>query len=130
MKTIKTIAMMTMLNAVIIIGFIIGSNSNTLPPLNNSLDNGNQITTDPLQTVAPTVTVGAGTIAPTATSKPATPKPACVVMVSGKKYDVSQLRNTHSGGNVFVCNTDMTNTFFSKHNQQMLNTTMVKYLIN
>jgi len=131
MKTIKTIAMMTILNALIIIGFILGSSSNVAV-----VTVGDKINITPTITVDNTVTptnnliINPSVAIPSVTAKPVTPKPACVVMISGKKYDVSQLRNTHSGGNIFTCSTDMTNTFFSQHNQSMLNSTMLKYLIN
>lgn len=59
----------------------------------------------------------------------ATPSTACVVTISGKQYDVTKLKRTHSGGNVFTCGTDMTNSYFSMHSQSMLNNQMSKYLI-
>ena len=78
-----------------------------------------------LTTTIPAIT---GTIAPTpkpttkvtpkATVK-VTPKPtvstACIITVSGKRYDVTRLRSTHSGGNIFKCGTDMTNTYQQMH---------------
>ena len=39
----------------------------------------------------------------------------CIVMLDGKEYDVTTLRNTHSGGDVFVCGTDMTASYISQH---------------
>ncbi|MCK9368630.1 hypothetical protein M0R04_01495 [Candidatus Dojkabacteria bacterium] len=48
--------------------------------------------------------------------KPA-PKPvtACIVTISGSKYNVTSLQRSHSGGNVFVCGTDMTVVYIKQH---------------
>jgi len=43
------------------------------------------------------------------------PKPSCIVTIAGKRYNVLSLRRTHSGGNIFVCGTDMTRTFNQQH---------------
>lgn len=40
---------------------------------------------------------------------------ACVVTVSGQLYDVSSLKSTHSGGDIFVCGTDMTTLYQAIH---------------
>lgn len=39
----------------------------------------------------------------------------CIVTLFGQKYDVTYLRNTHSGGDVFKCGTDMTEIYKDKH---------------
>lgn len=57
-----------------------------------------------------------------------TNKLQCLVTVSGKTYDVYNLRNSHSGGDVFVCNTDMTNTFNSFHGMNF--GLIAKYLVS
>ncbi|MCX6797531.1 MAG: hypothetical protein NTX98_03600 [Candidatus Doudnabacteria bacterium] len=66
-------------------------------------------------------------------SNPAPPLPAtdnrCIVVISGAKYDVTQLRQTHSGGDIFQCGTDMTQIFFSQHNQRLLDNQMAQYKI-
>lgn len=51
----------------------------------------------------------------------------CVITIQHKRYDVAALRSTHSGGDVFVCDTDMTKTFFSHHDQEFLDARMGKY---
>lgn len=53
----------------------------------------------------------------------------CIVTISGSQYDVTKLRSTHSGGDIFVCGTDMTNSFFSQHNSRLLNNQMSRYKI-
>lgn len=39
----------------------------------------------------------------------------CIITVFGNQYDVTALQTSHSGGNIFVCGTDMTATFQSMH---------------
>ncbi len=39
----------------------------------------------------------------------------CVIIVRGEKYDVSDFRNKHKGGNIFKCNEDMTEAFNKQH---------------
>lgn len=59
---------------------------------------------------------------PTPTPLMSTPTPApttdsnrCIVTVFSKQYDVTSLRSSHSGGNIFNCNTDMSSIYQSKH---------------
>ena len=40
---------------------------------------------------------------------------ACIITLFGKQYDVTSLRNTHPGGDVFVCGTDQTALYTGKH---------------
>jgi len=58
-----------------------------------------------------------------------TPVVGCVVTIEGRRFDVLALRQTHSGGDIFTCGTDMTATYFSKHDASMLNGVMQQYLI-
>jgi uncharacterized caspase-like protein len=51
----------------------------------------------------------------------------CAVTLFGKQYDVTNLRNTHSGGNIFNCGTDMTAVYQSRHGTNM--SRMQQYLI-
>ncbi len=70
---------------------------------------------------------------PLPSSPPPPPAPPvdnrCIVVISGSRYDVTQLRQTHSGGDIFQCGTDMTQIFFSQHNQQLLDNQMAQYKI-
>lgn len=61
-------------------------------------------------------------ILPTAVPQVPTAKPAfatnpnaCIVTLFGKQYDVSQLRATHSGGDIFTCGSDMSSVYQGKH---------------
>lgn len=68
---------------------------------------------------------------PTTTAAPPPPPDnRCIVTIKGLKYDVTRLRSSHSGGDVFNCGTDMTSTFFSQHDQKMLDRDMARYRIN
>ena len=51
----------------------------------------------------------------------------CIITIDGQKYDVESLRNMHTGGDIFVCGTDMSAAFHRKHddNLQMIQ----KYLV-
>ncbi len=60
-----------------------------------------------------------------------TPQPVvsgCIVILDGAQYNVNTLKNTHSGGDIFSCGTDMSSTFWSKHGQSIFNK-MQKYRI-
>lgn len=48
-------------------------------------------------------------------TQPAAPEGKCIITVSNSQYDVTTLKNSHSGGNVFECGTDMTELFESQH---------------
>lgn len=39
----------------------------------------------------------------------------CIISVSGQQYNVTTLRSTHSGGDIFQCGTDMTIIYQNKH---------------
>lgn len=39
----------------------------------------------------------------------------CIVTIFDKRYDVTELRSTHSGGDVYECGTDMSADFESEH---------------
>lgn len=52
----------------------------------------------------------------------------CLIYVDGIRYDATNLRNTHSGGDIFQCGTDMSSIFHGQHPDSFL-TKMTKYLI-
>lgn len=39
----------------------------------------------------------------------------CIITVEGTRYNVTQLRGNHPGGDIFVCVTDMTQLFRRQH---------------
>lgn len=52
---------------------------------------------------------------------------SCLITLFGKQYDVFSLQTTHSGGNVFSCNSDMTSTYQARHGTDV--SRMQKYLV-
>lgn len=70
---------------------------------------------------------------PTPTSSTPTPTPipsgTCIITLFGKQYNVTNLRNTHSGprGSFFACGTDMSAIYQSQHGTNM--TRMQPYLV-
>ncbi|HAO51955.1 TPA: hypothetical protein DCQ85_00630, partial [Candidatus Magasanikbacteria bacterium] len=52
---------------------------------------------------------------------------SCVVTLFGSNYDVSPLQTDHSGGNLFICGTDMTTTYQSEHGTNL--SRVASYLI-
>ncbi len=83
------------------------------------------------QTPTPTPTPKAATTptpTPTATPTPTpTPSNKCIITLFGLQYDVTTLMNTHSGGNVFVCGTDMTAVYQGQHGTNV--SRMAAYLV-
>jgi hypothetical protein len=57
------------------------------------------------------------------TGMPAT----CIITIDGQRYDVQTIRNTHTGGDVFQCGTDMSAVFHEKHGDRLQ--MIQKYLI-
>lgn len=39
----------------------------------------------------------------------------CIITLFGKQYDVYSLKSSHSGGDIFTCNSDMSSTYQRKH---------------
>ncbi len=52
----------------------------------------------------------------------------CIISVDGQKYDVTVFKNRHSGGDMFECGQDMSQTFHNQHNQDYLRL-MTRYRI-
>ena len=52
----------------------------------------------------------------------------CIITVRGEKYNVKDFRNMHKGGNIFKCDTDMTEAFNNQHGERELQK-MQKYLV-
>jgi hypothetical protein len=44
----------------------------------------------------------------------------CIIQIRSARYDLTEFRSRHSGGNIFTCNSDMTAVFYSQHTDQML----------
>lgn len=55
------------------------------------------------------------TATPTKAVTPVQTTAVCWVIVDGKKYDVTDFRNQHSGGDIFKCGTDMSEEYHGRH---------------
>ena len=52
----------------------------------------------------------------------------CIITIDSQRYDVIIFRQLHSGGDIFRCGTDMSNTFHQRHPDSFLQT-MTSYKI-
>lgn len=52
----------------------------------------------------------------------------CIITLFGDRYDVSEFRTQHPGGNVFVCGSDMTQEYEAQHGSDL--TKLEEYKIN
>ncbi|PIY68983.1 hypothetical protein COY90_03045 [Candidatus Roizmanbacteria bacterium CG_4_10_14_0_8_um_filter_39_9] len=52
----------------------------------------------------------------------------CIITLSGNQYDVTSLKTSHSGGDIFTCGTDMTAVYQGKHGSNL--SRMSQYLIS
>ncbi|MCL4417327.1 MAG: hypothetical protein M1450_00480 [Patescibacteria group bacterium] len=79
------------------------------------------ISSPPVANPNPQVVITQQSVQPAISSK-------CIITLFGQQYDVTTLRQTHSGGDVFKCGTDMTSVYQQKHGS---NVAMVQsYLVS
>lgn len=64
---------------------------------------------------------------PTAKPTSAGSNTGCIITLSGQQFDVTALRSSHSGGDIFNCGTDMTAIYNNKHGNNL--SRMQKYLV-
>lgn len=73
--------------------------------------------------------IAAVTVTPTTTpSSVAKNVTGCIVTLFGQQYNVSTLQQSHSGGNIFNCGTDMSSTYQGKHGSNV--SRMQQYLVS
>lgn len=114
----------------IAVGAFAAMRNNGSNPALTQNQNNLQTTATPMTTSTGTTATSPTTIGTTqATSTPTTNSTACIVTIQGTRYDVTQFRNMHPGGNIFACGTDMTQRFFSQHNNETLKQ-LEKYKVN
>ncbi len=95
------------------------------PDKDNSFSNIDDVKSD---LVSPTTAISPTTTTTPVLTPTAKRQSGCIVTISGKKYDVTTLRQTHSGGDIFTCGTDMTAKYQGQHGTNMIK--MNKYLIS
>lgn len=93
------------------------TSTQTAAPTSNPTAVSAPATSIPSATQAPPPAVDTSAPPPPAPPPPSQPPPAdrCIITISGGQYDVTEFRNIHSGGDVFQCGTDMTESFLSRH---------------
>ena len=152
MKLLKTYATLAILNWILVSAVVMG-----VPALRGHAEQGRpeRVSVSPTETPFPTPTKtvvhikrvvvvkptegqqrsSSTTIQPSAQNTAAVPPAAastpdtrCIITIDGAKYDVTQFRSMHSGGNIFSCGSDMSATFWSQHGQGTLNQ-MAQYRI-
>jgi hypothetical protein len=138
MKTIKTLISISLLNLLIVSSIVVAfSGKDTSASSINKVNNPSIIANLPTKTPLPSSTpINNNTQSPqnpqtpqsTPTNTPIpidTPKPdplanRCIIIIDGGKYDITDFRNIHSGGDIFQCGTDMSSIFHGQHNDSTL----------
>ncbi|MCA9386101.1 hypothetical protein KC717_05630 [Candidatus Dojkabacteria bacterium] len=120
MKSIKRLITISLLNFVVIMSLtitfdtIIRKRENTQSLQNNEVQTGSE---DPI-------------VGSVDTSQTSVKTPDCLVKIDSDLYDVGPLKSTHSGGDIFQCNTDMTTIFYNQHDKRLKDTQMAQYLFS
>ncbi len=140
MKTIKYLFIISLINFVLVLTVVNISNlfksqnvemSPIVPEVTSVPTTILTPTLSPTNTITPTKRITSPTVVtPTVLATP-TPDPLagrCIVTVSGSRYDVTDFRISHSGGDIFQCGTDMTGIFSDRHPSSYLNR-MAQYKI-
>lgn len=82
-----------------------------------------------LNTSIPTITQPLPTTNPTVIKVPSEqkteviqpePNSSCIIIVDSQRYDVTEFRKIHGGGDTFKCGSDMTQDFYSQHTNSYL----------
>ena len=112
----------------------------TTPEPTPTIEKSDDPTPEPTKTIKKIIAL----VTPTPTIIPAaviplakiTPKPTpstsstskCIITLFSQQFDVTTLRTTHSGGDIFKCGTDMTSVYQAKHGTSLAR--MAPYAIN
>ena len=148
MKIIRNLFLIGLVNFVLLLGLFSAASITTTnqitQPINVGLPQPTVTSIQKTEVTTPTITPNnlSKTPSPTsqvvkttpsATPAPNTPTPdplagKCIIYISGSRYDVTDFRNIHSGGDIFQCGTDMTDIFNGQHPASYLDK-MTKYKI-
>jgi len=88
--------------------------------LNNSNQNTSSSTAKNTLTLSPTSQSQSYPKSPTNLTASPTTDNRCIITISNQRYDVTEFRNSHPGGNIFRCGNDMTRDFFGQHGNTQL----------
>ena len=122
MKIIKYLFVISLINFGLIVGVVFAadymkqSTETLISPAPNSSVTATVTPTAVVVNVKPKVTMY-----PTSfpTVDPLAGK--CIIVISGTRYDMTDFRNLHSGGDIFQCGSDMTAIFNDRHPASYLN---------
>jgi cytochrome b involved in lipid metabolism len=88
---------------------------------NNTSSDSTEVSQDTVSATSPSATVAVAQLT-------AVPDNRCLITISGKKYNVTDYRNKHPGGDIFTCGSDMTTAFNNQHGSSTLKK-MTQYLV-
>ncbi len=126
MKLIKTLFILALTNLALLVAILFYFSGRTpTPPISPQV---------PETIISPTLPARVLTVTPTKTQTPlATPKPTvaptavpnplaghCLITIDNVRYDVTNFRNQHSGGDVFTCGADLSQLFHDRHSNRFL----------
>jgi len=117
----KTAFILGLLNFIVVVSIIVTFKR----PVNETVVVNVIPTLEPVKRTIKTVTLAPQTVTtqtstPTIAASIPTPDTRCIILVDGVKYDISVFRNRHSGGDIFQCNTDMSQVFHQQHSNGYL----------
>lgn len=131
MKTIRNIFILGLVNFVLILGVLFAADvkSNQITAQENLViqDNLPNVTPEPTKSSIDVLPATTSKITTTPSPVKASPEPTvitpttdplsgkCLVYIDGTRYDMTEFRNIHSGGDVFQCGADMTSIFLGQH---------------
>ncbi|MFA6981495.1 MAG: cytochrome b5 domain-containing protein [Patescibacteria group bacterium] len=131
---IKKIVLVNLILVALVMAFIVGSStkpaSSVIEPTAVSKTE-TTASTVPDAVIKKADTVPAKSVQTVAATTPpikVVPDNRCIITVDGSRYDVTEYRDKHSGGDIFTCGTDMTSVFNDQHDSGTLKK-MVPYLL-
>lgn len=129
MNLIKNIFLISLINFGLLIVIVLYFSGRTSAPL-PVMPQVPVLTPSPASAIITTTPTLKSTPVPTARPTP-TPNPQagrCIIIIDGIKYDVTNFRNIHSGGDVFTCGADLSQLFHDRHSNRFLDI-MVQFKI-
>lgn len=126
MKLIKTLFILALTNLALLVAILFYFSGRTLsspPPAPLPAITISPSLTPAVPTPTPTKTVTTSpTAKPTITATPTVNPLAghCLITIDSVRYDVTNFRNQHSGGDVFTCGADLSQLFHDRHSNKFL----------
>lgn len=117
MTLVKTLFILSLANLILLVSILFYFSSRSTVPLVP------EVTVQPTPTNTPAKTITVTPPAkPTVVVTP-TPNPLaghCLITIDSVRYDVTNFRNQHSGGDVFTCGADLSQLFHDRHSNRFL----------